>query len=237
MGSFWYFGVMNTDNMSIEGLTIDYDYQNICNHTDHNGRYSFGNQPQIGHWNLEALMNALSPIINTEKMQKVLTHYSKLYTQRYIYLMGKKLGLDEATQEKDLELIKHLLGVLQSLSLDYTLFFRTLSYYDGKREELLKLGLYHQPMVDWLDSYDKRLKDNNSSQQERQKTMLKVNPKYILKNYMLQEAIDATQNSDFSVLNALFEIVQDPYSEHKEFERWAKATPNEFKNQKLSCSS
>jgi uncharacterized protein YdiU (UPF0061 family) len=167
-------GVMNTDNMSIEGLTIDYDYQNICNHTDHNGRYSFGNQPQIGHWNLEALMNALSPIINIEKMQKVLTHYPKLYTQRYIYLMGKKLGLDEATQEKDLELIKHLLGVLQSLSLDYTLFFRTLSYYDGKREELLKLGLYHQPMVDWLDSYDKRLKDNNSSQQERQKTMLKV---------------------------------------------------------------
>ena len=239
-------GVMNTDNMSIEGLTIDYgpfaflddyDYQNICNHTDHNGRYSFGNQPQIGHWNLEALMSALSPLINLEKMQKVLTHYPKLYTQRYIYLMAKKLGLDDATQEKDLELIKHLLGMLQNLSIDYTLFFRTLSYYDGSRDRLLKLGLYHTPMNDWLDSYDIRLKVNSTSQQERQDAMLKVNPKYVLKNYMLQEAIDTAQNGDFSVVDDLFKIVQEPYAEHKEFERWAKATPNEFKNKKLSCSS
>ena len=102
---------------------------------------------------------------------------------------------------------------------------------------MLKLGLYHTPMNDWLDDYDVRLEKNVSSLEERQEKMLKNNPKYVLKNYMLQEAIDAAEEGDYSLVNDLFSIAQDPYAEHEALERWAGATPGEFKNNKLSCSS
>ena len=239
-------GVMNTDNMSIAGLTIDYgpyafldDYNfgYICNHTDTGGRYSFGNQPNIGQWNLQALMVALSPLVNVQNLEKVLENYPRLYTKRYLYLMGEKLGLKNVTQEKDLNLFKHLLGMLQGLHLDYTVFFRTLSHYNGERKDLLKLGLYHKPMNDWLDSYDERLTKDNWSIEERQTSMLKTNPKYVLKNYMLQEAIDTAQKGEFGVVADLFKIAQKPYAEHPDFERWAGVTPDVFKNEKLSCSS
>ena len=238
-------GVMNTDNMSIAGLTIDYgpyaflddyDINNICNHTDANGRYSFGNQPSIGEWNLRALMQALAPLVNIEKMEKVLAHYGRLYTERIMYLMGKKLGLDKS-EPKDGELLTHLFGMMQGLTIDYTLFFRTLSRYDGERTALLKLGLYHKPMNDWLDSYDERLKENSSTVEERQQKMLQNNPKFVLKNYMLQEAIDAADQGDFTLVEALFKIAHDPYDEHEAYERWAEVTPDVFKNKKLSCSS
>ena len=238
-------GVMNTDNMSIHGLTIDYgpyafldeyDFQYICNHTDAYGRYSFGSQPNVAEWNLRALAQALSPLISMERMERVLGSYSRLYTQRYLYLMGRKLGLDRQ-EEGDVELIRHLLGMLQALSVDYTCFFRTLSRYDGERGELLRLGLYHEPMNDWLDAYGKRIERNDSGREERQEGMLKSNPKYVLKNYMLQEAIDAADSGDYTLIDALFTIAQNPYGEHPAFERWAGPTPEEFKNRKLSCSS
>ncbi len=238
-------GVMNTDNMSIAGLTIDYgpyaflddyDFAYICNHTDQNGRYSFGSQPNVGEWNLRALLVALAPLVNSDELQKVMGHYSKFYTEHYLDLMTKKLGLDHH-KEVDLNLIKHLLGMLQGLSVDYTLFFRTLSRYSGDRKELLTLGLYHTPMIDWLDDYDTRLEENSSTQEERQAKMLKTNPKFVLKNYMLQEAIDVAEEGDFTLVDALFKIAHDPYAEHEAYERWAGVTPDVFKNKKLSCSS
>ncbi len=238
-------GVMNTDNMSIAGLTIDYgpyaflddyDVSFICNHTDQSGRYSFGNQPRIGEWNLRALMLALSPLVTQERLEKVMEHYGRLYSKHFLYLMGQKLGLDRVS-DNDFELMKQMFGMLQSLHVDYTLFFRTLSHYDGERKVLLKLGLLHTPMNEWLDEYDKRLEQNEGTLQERHKSMLKKNPKYVLKNYMLQEAIEKAELGEYDLVDNLFKIAQDPYAEHKEFEDWAKQTPDEFKNQKLSCSS
>jgi uncharacterized protein YdiU (UPF0061 family) len=238
-------GVMNTDNMSIHGLTIDYgpyaflddyDFNNICNHTDTQGRYSFGNQPNIGEWNLRALMAALLPLVSEERMEKAIGHYGRLYTREYLYQMGRKLGL-ERVGEEDVDLIKHLLGILQTLQIDYTLFFRTLSRYEGDRSALLKLGLYHTPMHEWLDSYEERLKANEGSSADRHETMLQANPKYVLKNYMLQEAIEAAEQGDFSLVNDLFVIAQRPFDEHPLYERWAAATPDIHKNRKLSCSS
>jgi len=238
-------GVMNTDNMSIHGLTIDYgpyaflddyDFGFICNHTDQYGRYSFGSQPNVAEWNLRALMVALAPLVKMEEMQKVMGHYGKFYTEHYLSLMTKKLGLDEKSDD-DLSLIKHLLGVLQGLSIDYTLFFRTLSHYSGDRKALLKIGLYHTPMNDWLDDYDKRLEKNASGTEEQQAEMLKTNPKYVLKNYMLQEAIDEAEKGNYGLVDDLFQIAQNPYAEHETLERWAGATPDELKNRKLSCSS
>jgi uncharacterized protein YdiU (UPF0061 family) len=151
--------------------------------------------------------------------------------------MGKKLGLENVTQENDLDLFKHLLGMLQGLNVDYTLFFRTLSHYDGDRTALLTLGLYHKPMNDWLDSYDERLSKDMLSTKERHTSMLQSNPKYVLKNYILQEAIDKAEEGDFTLVDDLFKIAQEPYAEHPKFERWAGVTPDVFKNKKLSCSS
>jgi len=238
-------GVMNTDNMSIHGLTIDYgpyafldvyDHNNICNHTDAYGRYSFGNQPNVAEWNLRALMAALSPMIPIEKMERVIAHYGRLYSDRYVYIMAQKLGLDRV-KEGDRDLIKHLLGTLQGLQVDYTLFFRTLSRYTGERKEILSLGLYHTPMNDWLDAYDKRFMQNESSETKRHEAMLSTNPKYVLKNYMLQEAIDAAEEGSYQLIDDLFTIAKEPFAEHPQFERWAGPTPEEFRNTKLSCSS
>ncbi|TNF44671.1 MAG: YdiU family protein [Epsilonproteobacteria bacterium] len=236
-------GVMNTDNMSIAGLTIDYGpyaflddfrHDNVCNHTDQHGRYSFANQPQVAKWNLRAFMMALSPLANIEKMEKNLDMFDKIYIRYYHYYMCKKLGL-EGTVEGDPELIDDMLDMLESLQVDYTLFLRTLSHYEGDRTALLHTGLYHEPMNAWLDRYDERIKNIDTTVRKEQ--MLGANPKYVLKNYMLQEAIDAAEKGDFTVVDDLFKIAQNPFDEHPEFERWAGATPSEFKNKKLSCSS
>lgn len=238
-------GVMNTDNMSIAGITIDYgpfaflddyDIRYICNHTDRRGRYSFGNQPSIGEWNLQALMVALMGVIPKEQMEKSLARYKRLYSEHYLYLMGEKFGLDGVSDE-DFELIKSGLLTLQMLQVDYTLFFRMLSRYDGDRKAILDLGLYHQPMNEWLDMYDERLKKNRMTTQARITKMLSVNPKFVLKNYMIQEAIDKAKLGDFELVDVLFKIAQNPYDEHEAYERYAMATPAQFKNQKLSCSS
>ena len=238
-------GVMNTDNMSIAGLTIDYgpfafldDYRagNVCNHTDTQGRYSYENQPAISKWNLQQLMKALSPLTPIEGMEQLLSIYDKIYARYTHYYMCKKLGL-EGTVEGDPELIDEMYEMLEKLQVDYTLFLRTLSHYThkGDRTDLLELGLYHEPMNLWLDAYDERIKFIDPT--ERRNQMLNVNPKYVLKNYMLQEAIDAAEKGDFSVVDNLFKLAKQPFEEHPEFERWAKATPKAFKNQKLSCSS
>jgi len=238
-------GVMNTDNISIAGLTIDYGpfsffddfkYDYICNHTDVQGRYSYKNQPLIAKWNLSALLVALSKVANVNKLEKALEYFDKIYIDEYQYLMNKKLGLDSILED-DKKLISHLLGVLQGLSVDYTLFFRELSNYSGDKSKILNLCLYHTPMQEWLEIYDKRLEKNSISTKNRLDNMKKVNPKYTLKNYMLQEAIDAANIGDFSIVDALFKIAQAPFDEHPNYHRWSLATPQEFKNQKLSCSS
>ncbi len=236
-------GVMNTDNMSIAGLTIDYGpyaflddfrHEHVCNHTDVNGRYSFTNQPQVAKWNLQSFMKALSPLTTMDKMEKILSIYDKIYERYFHYYMCKKLGL-EGTVEGDPELIDDMLDMLEKLHVDYTLFLRTLSHYEGDREALLSTGLYHEPMNAWLDRYDERIKYIDKT--ERKKQMLGANPKYVLKNYMLQEAIDAASTGDFSVVDDLFKIAKNPFEEYPEFESWAGATPQDFKNKKLSCSS
>jgi len=231
--------------MSIHGLTIDYgpyafldDYDKyyICNHTDRDGRYSFGNQPAVAEWNLKALIVALLPMVPQTRMEEVLAGYGTLYSTHYVSLMAQKLGFDDV-KEGDRDIISHLLGTLQQLQVDYTLFFRTLSRYDGDRTALLKLGLYHTPMHEWLDVYDARLKENASTPSTRHSKMLRTNPKYVLKNYMLQEAIEAAKSGDYSLVDDLFTIACDPFAEYPQFERWAQSTPEAFKNSKLSCSS
>ncbi len=238
-------GVLNTDNFSIAGLSIDYgpfaffddyDFNYICNHTDANGRYSFGNQPYIFKWNLAALINALQPLLKELNLEMILNSFDELYINEFHKIMMKKLGLF-TKEPKDKELLKHLLGVMQTLQPDYTLFFRELSNYSGDRERLLKLCLYHQPMNEWLDSYDARLQNETIDTEDRLQKMKSINPKYILKNYMIQLAIDRAENGDFRIVDNLFKIAQNPYKEMTEFEEFSKETPKIYKNRKLSCSS
>ena len=239
-------GVMNTDNMSIAGLTIDYgpfsmlddfNYGFVCNKTDKAGRYSYGDQPNVSYWNLTMLSKALSPIIDKERMQKKLDDFGNfLYPDAYIDIMREKLGLAMKLDE-DVELITNLVGALQDAYVDYTNFFRTLSRYDGDRMPLFDIAMNPVVIHNWLELYDTRLAKETRTQAERQKAMLKTNPKYVLKNYMLQEAITLAERGDFSMVETLLHIASHPFDELPEFERFAQETPEEHKNVTLSCSS
>ncbi|MGB6018579.1 MAG: YdiU family protein [Sulfurimonadaceae bacterium] len=238
-------GVMNTDNMSIAGLTIDYgpfaflddyDFDYICNHTDTNGRYAFGQQPGVAQWNLSMLMKALSPLVNIERMQEVLEKYSELYTNYYMGFMRKKLGL-LTEDEDDLSTLRWLFGIMQQEQIDYNSFFRNLSRYDGDKTALLEFCELEQPLSEWLDHYGMRLAKEESVTEQRHKQMLATNPKYVLKNYMLQYAIDKADRGDYSGVEELLTLARAPFDEHPEMESFAGVSPKSVKNLKLSCSS
>lgn len=238
-------GVMNTDNMSAIGLTIDYgpyafldtfESGYICNHTDQEGRYSFDNQPRIGHWNLAQLARALSPLISPEKTALELEKYGEYFTTMLLELLKNKLGMDTLPNE-DSALFQSLFTTLENGRSDMTPFFRALSHYEGDRSALLSLSLVPNQLNKWLDIYDECLKKNTSSTHERHLKMLQCNPKYVLKNYILQEAIDLAETNDFNLVNDLLKLAQNPYDEHSEFERYAGPTPLSHTNLKLSCSS
>lgn len=238
-------GVMNTDNMSAVGITIDYgpfafmdtfESGYICNHTDAEGRYSYDNQPRIGYWNLERLAHALSPLVTQDKLKNELEKYGEYFTARLMELLRAKLGLD-TPGENDADLLRVLFSLMENGRIDMTPFFRTLSRYDGDRTQLLTQTLAPNQLNEWLDRYDERLSLNTSSAGIRHQKMLRTNPKYVLKNYILQEAIDKAQNDDFSLVNDLLQLAQNPYDEHESFERYSLPTPHQFKNLKLSCSS
>jgi serine/tyrosine/threonine adenylyltransferase len=239
-------GVMNTDNMSIEGLTIDYgpyamlddfNYNYICNHTDRVGRYAYGEQPNISYWNLTKLSEALAPIIPKEKMQKKLEDYGAfIYPNAYVAVMREKLGL-KLTLDNDAQLVEELVVTLHEAYVDHTQFFRTLSRYDGDRSPLYDIAMEPVVVDNWLKLYDARLSQETQAQADRQQCMLKSNPKYVLKNHMLQEAIDLTLRGDFSMVETLLYIAAHPYDELPQFERFAEETPEHHKNIGLACSS
>jgi protein adenylyltransferase len=176
-------GVMNTDNMSIEGLTIDYgpfamlddfNYGHVCNNTDKIGRYAYGEQPNIAYWNLTMLAKALSPIIDKGRTQKKLDDFGAfIYPNAYVDVMREKLGLTEKLDE-DVHLVTELVGTLQDAYVDNTLFFRTLSHYDGNRGPLYDIVMEPVIMDEWLKLYDKRLEKEKRGHIERKEAMLKV---------------------------------------------------------------
>ncbi|WP_457744096.1 protein adenylyltransferase SelO [Sulfurimonas sp.] len=239
-------GVMNTDNMSIDGRTIDYgpfsflddyDKEYVCNHTDQEGRYSFKNQPGIAHWNLGELAKALSPIVKYDAALQILDEvFGASYETLYSQIMYERMGL-QTQQENDRELFSWMLGALQSAVIDYNDFFRKLSLFDGDKSAILECCVYRNQLDEWLDVYMLRLEKESLSAEMRHKKMLHVNPKYILKNHILQEAIQKAEVDDFSMVNDLLKVALAPFDEHKELEYLCKPVPMEAKNIKLSCSS
>ena len=239
-------GVMNTDNMSIDGRTIDYgpfafldDYNPgfVCNTTDTQGMYSFRSQPSAARWNLDMLARVLSPLINYDLSEEVLDNtFWSTYTSVHSGIMYAKMGL-YTKQEKDKELLEGMMRALADSSTDYTQFFRKLSHFDGHKADILDSCMNREPLDIWLDKYSNRLEKETLSVAERQEKMLAVNPKYVLKNHTLQKAIDKVNEDDFSMVEELLTVALAPFDEHPELEYLCKPTPTNFKNVCLSCSS
>lgn len=249
-------GVMNTDNMSILGLTIDYgpygfldqfDPGYIPNHSDHTGRYSYMNQPQIAYWNLHALSYALEPILNPSEAGEILGLYKNILLKEYTNIMRKKLGFVKE-RESDEKLIEKLIMQLAGFEVDYTIFFHKLSEYeiDGEKKEIFGLFKKKDEIKEWLEKYEIRLKqegwpdlnrDKEKANSKRQKVMKKKNPKYIVRNYMLQTAIKMAEKGDYSEITKLFNLLQKPFDEQAEYEPYAAAPPDWSKDICISCSS
>ncbi len=239
-------GVMNTDNMSIDGRTIDYgpfsfldsyDPSYVCNETDKQGIYSFSNQAGSARWNLDMLAKILSPIIEHELAEEVLDDlFWSTYTNVYSQIVYEKMGL-QTKQEEDKELSEGLFRALASADIDYTEFFRKLSRFNGNKSDILDSSVNRKALDEWLDKYSMRLEKETLSEAARHEKMLAVNPKYVLKNHSLQEAIEKAEAHDFNMVNDLLKVALAPFDEHPELEYLCKATPMASKNINLSCSS
>nr|WP_202424115.1 YdiU family protein [Duganella lactea] len=244
-------GVMNTDNMSIVGLTLDYgpfgfmeafDANHICNHTDQQGRYSYANQPQIGHWNCYALAQALLPLIgDVDATQAALDVYQPEFARKMDELLHAKLGLTVLAQhaEDDRALCDDLFAMLQGV--DFTLFFRRLSGVraaDASGDEPLRDLFIERPVFDaWAERYRARLRAEESDDAQRTVAMNQTNPKYVLRNYLAQVAIEKAQNKDFSEVERLLAVLRRPYDEQPEHEHYAALPPDWASHLEVSCSS
>ncbi len=243
-------GVMNTDNMSILGLTLDYgpfgfmeafDVNLICNHTDQGGRYSYANQVAIGHWNCYALGNALLPLIETvEAAQEALDVYMPEFERQLDVLLHAKFGLAQ-TREGDRALIDGLFSIMQASHVDFTLLFRRLGDLriaePGSEEAVRDLFIDRAAFDAWAERYRERLRAEGSDDAARRAAMNRVNPKYILRNYLAQQAIERAQNGDFSEVNKLLAILEQPYDEQPEHEAYAALPPDWAAHLEVSCSS
>jgi uncharacterized protein YdiU (UPF0061 family) len=246
-------GVMNTDNMSILGLTIDYgpfgfmeafDPGHICNHTDQQGRYSYSNQPQVGHWNCYALGQALLPLIGeVEAAQAALDVYQPAFAAKLDELLHAKLGLTQLEQHADADraLFDGMFALMQANGVDFTLFFRRLSGLraaDASGDEPLRDLFIDRPAFDaWAIQYRERLQAEASDDAQRQLAMNKINPKYVLRNYLAQVAIEKAQNKDFSEVERLLAVLQRPYDEQPEHDHYAALPPDWASHLEVSCSS
>ena len=240
-------GVMNTDNMSIHGLTIDYgpygwleDYNPnwTPNTTDASTRrYRYGHQAQIGAWNIARLAEAVAPLMDdVESLYSVLEHYENKYIEFQNSNWGKKLGIDDF-QEADETLVIELNDLLQKVETDMTIFFRLLSHLGSPTLEGITQAFYDSENIpveewnNWLDKWWKRV----SGEPNRQ-AMLNANPKYVLRNWMAQLAIDAAENEDYSVCDELYNLLKNPYDEQPEHdEKWFQKRP-EWARHRVGCS-
>lgn len=249
-------GVMNTDNLSILGLTIDYgpygwlegfDFGWTPNTTDRlNKRYRYGNQPSIGLWNLYQLANALYPIIKeATPLEAILNEYKISFEQQSLKMMQTKLGLF-TSDEADAKLIQQLEDTLQLTETDMTIFFRLLSDFLLAKNglDLIKSAFYDVSEItsdvkthwnSWFENYALRLQKETLTSQERKSKMDAVNPKYVLRNYMAQRAIDAAEKEDYSLIDELFQLLKNPYDAQPSQEKWFAKRP-EWARDKVGCS-
>ncbi|WPR71341.1 YdiU family protein [Flavobacterium sp. NG2] len=257
-------GVMNTDNMSILGLTIDYgpygwlegyDYGWTPNTTDaQNKRYRYGNQPDMVLWNLYQLANTLYPLIEeAQGLEAILNDFRTDYDVKYIQMMNSKIGLF-TQDDNDQALIQKMEETLHLIETDMTIFFRNLSRFQKTNPDngfqIISEAFYNLPEEhselklawnNWFKKYATRLELESLGESERAKKMNTINPKYVLRNYMAQLAIEAADKGDYSLIDELFTLLKNPYSEQENHQKWFAKRPEWARNKvgcsMLSCSS
>ena len=244
-------GVMNTDNMSILGLTIDYgpfqfldayNPDHICNHSDHQGRYAFNKQPNIAYWNLFCLAQALLPLIEDQALaMAALASYKTVFPARFEALMGAKLGLVDIQANgmsgADRALMEDILKLLAQDRVDYTIFWRRLSHASAGTETSAVRDLFlDRAAADaWLLRYSERL--THVLPGLAADLMLKTNPKYVLRNHLGELAIQAAKLKDFSQVDALLGVLESPFDEHPGFDDFSAFPPDWASSIAISCSS
>ena len=239
-------GVMNTDNMSILGLTLDYGpFQfldafmpgHICNHSDHHGRYAYNRQPNIAYWNLFCLAQALLPLIEDQDTAlAALESYKTVFPDAFMARMHKKLGLTQA-QDSSEALVEPLLQLLAQNAVDYTIFWRRLSHAvaEGQFEPVRDLFADRAAFDAWLLSYSELLALEHKALAAD--LMLNSNPKFVLRNHLGEQAIRAAKGGDFSELATLQRLLERPFDEHPGHEAYADFPPDWASSISISCSS
>jgi uncharacterized protein YdiU (UPF0061 family) len=251
-------GVMNTDNMSVLGLTIDYgpygwldnyDPDWTPNTTDAAGRrYRFGYQPRIAQWNLLQLANAIYPLIgHADPLDKALQRFEQSYLEGWRDMMTCKLGLREFRPAKDIVLLDELHDMLQITETDMTLFYRGLADVGLEDDDPLAVvreayyapeevvGEKAQRIRAWFDKYRQRLRSDGLDATARRERMHAVNPRFVLRNYLAQLAIDAAEQGEFGVIRQLQDVLRRPYDEHPGHEDWAGRRPD-WARERVGCS-
>ena len=250
-------GVLNSDNISALGLTIDYgpfgfldsfQIDHICNHSDQGGRYAYHRQPQIMHWNMACLASALLPLValdhSEDDAKSILTsaleEFSTVYKLTWQSLFRKKLGL-MTEQEEDIKLVERLLQAMHDSKVDFTNLFRSLGSINSNapihsisiRDDFIDRNAFDV----WLKDYLARLKLESTDDRTRKLQMDAINPKYILRNHLAQIAIEKAQMKDFSEIGVLLKLLESPYDEHEAYNSYAPPPPPDLSAVEVSCSS
>jgi len=243
-------GVMNTDNMSVLGLTIDYgpfgfldafDPGHICNHSDHAGRYAYARQPSVAFWNLHALAQALMPVIgDSDSALAALEPYKAVYAQSMLSALRAKLGLRDENGD-DQTLADDLLRRLAADHADFTITWRRLAGFSsqaGARNDAIRDCFIDREAFDaWALRYAARLQAEGSDDTERAIRMNRVNPKFVLRNHLAETAIERAREGDFSEVQRLLKVLQRPFDEQPEHEADAAFPPAWAQTLEISCSS
>jgi uncharacterized protein YdiU (UPF0061 family) len=243
-------GVMNTDNMSILGLTVDYgpfgfmdafDPGHICNHSDHQGRYAYARQPNVAFWNLHALAQAFLPLLDedSERALAALEPYKAVFADALLARLSAKLGLAGA-QPQDRALADDFLHLMAESRADFTISFRRLSRFDpadaASRNAVRDLFLNREAFDAWAARYQARLAHETASTAERHARMQAVNPAVVLRNHLAEQAIRQARDGDFSEVQRLLKVLASPYDE-PELAADAAFPPDWAQHLEVSCSS
>ena len=231
-------GVMNTDNMSILGLTLDYgpfgflETYNptwICNQSDHSGRYSYQNQPIIAQWNLYALAHALQSVIPIHQGLEVVADFDRLFKKSYEHEMAQKLGFNTPNASINL-LWQRLLTLMQHASSDYTLTFSDLLITD----KFLTHFKDKEQATQWIDTYEKLINE----EKKNGNTFTPKNPRYVFRNWIAEKTIRAVEdNVDLSIISEILTMLNSPFEKQEKYEQYASKAPEQWQNLNISCSS
>lgn len=241
-------GVMNSDNMSILGLTLDYgpfgfldgfNAGHICNHSDHSGRYAWQNQPEIGLWNLHCLAQALLPLADRDALTDALEQYQPRFEADFADLLRQKLGLQHWL-DTDWALTNQLLDMMQQSTTDWTLFWRALADFDADTHSnnTLRDFIIDRTAFDaWANQYRARLGQESGTTTDRKERMNRSNPQYVLRNHLAETAIQKASEGDFSEISRLQTCLSRPFDKQATFSDYAMAPPDWATHLSVSCSS